>query len=48
MPLIVGIGGTTRPNSSSERALRTALDEARENGAETIFLSGRDLQLPHL
>jgi hypothetical protein len=31
--LIVGIGGTVRPESSSERALSVALEEARHLGA---------------
>lgn len=45
-PFIVGIGGTTRPGSSSEQALAMALAVAREQGAETRLFGGRDLQLP--
>jgi FMN reductase len=39
-PLIVGLGGSTRPGSSSERAVKTALDAAKEKGAETVMLDG--------
>ncbi len=42
-PLIVGIGGTTRTGSSSERALRQALDAAQRLGAETEILAGNAL-----
>jgi FMN reductase len=45
-PLIVGVGGTTRAGSSSERALQYALSKARELGAETELLAGPDLVLP--
>jgi FMN reductase len=45
-PLIVGIGGTTRPGSSSEQALSQALAFAQLAGAETKFFGGRDLMLP--
>jgi FMN reductase len=45
-PLIVGIGGTTGANSSSERALRAALAAAERYGAETAIISGADLLLP--
>ena len=45
-PLIVGIGGTTRPGSSSEQALMQALDFAQLLGAETRLFGGRDLLLP--
>ncbi|WP_232104041.1 MULTISPECIES: NADPH-dependent FMN reductase [Pseudomonas] len=38
--LIVGIGGTTRPGSSTERALRMALKAAEEQGARTILFDG--------
>lgn len=47
-PYIVGFGGTTRPNSSSERALRVALDHAAALGAETTLFTGDELvTLPH-
>lgn len=45
-PFIVGIGGTMRPNSSSERALRTSLKSAEALGAETLMFSGMSLDLP--
>lgn len=45
-PLILGIGGTTRPGSSSERVLRAALRELDALGAETVCLAGPDLVLP--
>lgn len=45
-PLIVGIGGTPRPQSSSERALAISLEAARESGARTIMISGPDLMIP--
>lgn len=45
-PLVVGLGGTARAGSSSERALRIALAAAEACGAETALLSGRDLVLP--
>jgi FMN reductase len=43
---VVGIGGSIRPDSQSERALRIALAGAAEMGAETIEFSGPDLLLP--
>jgi FMN reductase len=46
LPHIVGIGGTTRPHSVSERALRIALDAAASKGASTSLLGARDLHLP--
>jgi FMN reductase len=45
-PLIVGIGGTLRPASSTERALQIALAEAARSGARTITLRGVDLNFP--
>lgn len=45
---IVGLGGTTRPDSSSERALRFSLEHAASLGARTTVFTGHDLaQLPH-
>lgn len=38
--LIVGIGGTVSPTSSSDGALRVALDEAQRQGAEVKIFSG--------
>jgi FMN reductase len=45
-PVVVGIGGTTRANSSSERALRFALEEAERAGAETVLLGASEIELP--
>jgi len=45
-PVIVGLGGTTRAGSSSEKALQYVLQKARELGAETELLAGPDLILP--
>lgn len=42
-PYIVGLGGTLRPGSSTESALRIALDEARAAGADTELFGGADL-----
>ncbi|SFU54438.1 NADPH-dependent FMN reductase [Pseudoduganella namucuonensis] len=42
-PYIVGIGGTTRPGSSTESALRVALEHARELGAHTDLFGGEAL-----
>ena len=47
-PVIVGIGGTTRANSSTEKALRFALGVCEKDGAETIMFVGPTLEaLPH-
>ncbi|WNV91671.1 NAD(P)H-dependent oxidoreductase [Umezawaea sp. Da 62-37] len=43
---VVGIGGSIRPNSQSERAMRIALAGAREAGARTVEVTGPDLVLP--
>ncbi|MDY7547745.1 NAD(P)H-dependent oxidoreductase [Glaciimonas sp. CA11.2] len=45
-PFIVGLGGTTRANSSTEKALRIALAAAEGYGAETVMLGAEDLILP--
>jgi len=46
--LIVGIGGTTRTASSTDRALRIALRSAEEAGARTMIFDGPFLsRLPH-
>lgn len=42
-PHIVGIGGTTRPFSSTEKALRYALRAAEERGATTSLFAGAEL-----
>ena len=47
-PRIVGIGGTTRPGSSTEKALRYALSVCEREGAATTCFAGPDLAaLPH-
>ena len=47
-PLVVGIGGTTRAASSTDRALRMALQAAEEAGARTFVFDGAFLsRLPH-
>lgn len=51
-PYIVGLGGTIRPGSSSERALVKALDVAEASGARTdlfggAFLAGLPIYNPH-
>jgi FMN reductase len=51
-PLIVGLGGTVRPGSSSEKALVTALAIAQAAGARTAlfggaFLAGLPIYNPH-
>jgi FMN reductase len=45
-PLIVGIGGTARGGSSSERALRYALRHAERSGARTALFAAGALDLP--
>jgi FMN reductase len=39
-PLIVGLGGTVRPGSTSERALVASLRRCADLGAETCLLGG--------
>lgn len=41
--LIVGIGGTARPGSSTEKALQVALTAAEAAGAETLLFGARVL-----
>jgi FMN reductase len=43
---IVAIGGSTRPGSSSEMAVRVAGRAAEVAGARVIYITGRDLMLP--
>ncbi|MEQ1518487.1 MAG: NAD(P)H-dependent oxidoreductase [Usitatibacteraceae bacterium] len=45
-PVIVGIGGTTRAGSSTEKALRFALDAAERLGAKTVLLGAADIAVP--
>lgn len=48
MTFVVGIGGTLRPGSSSERMARAVLDRCGEAGAETRMFDGPFLaRLPH-
>jgi FMN reductase len=44
--LIVGMGGTVRPESSSEIALRVALDACAREGCETVLLGASAIALP--
>ncbi len=43
---IVAVGGTTRPNSSTEKALRQVLNAAEALGASGLLFSGADIDLP--
>jgi FMN reductase len=43
VPFIVGLGGTTRPGSTSERALQVALARAATLGCDTLLLGGAQL-----
>jgi FMN reductase len=45
-PLVVGLGGSLSPNSTSLTALEIALAGAAEVGTRTQLLNIRDLQLP--
>lgn len=45
-PKILGIGGTPRVGSSSERALSISLRAAEADGAETLLIAGPDLLFP--
>jgi FMN reductase len=45
-PYIVGIGGTTRANSSTERAVGAALMAAEKLGAEVKLLGAAAIDLP--
>lgn len=46
-PYIVGIGGTTSDNSSSEKALMTALRHAEAGGADIAAFVSADLDFPN-
>jgi FMN reductase len=47
-PLIVGIGGTAAPDSSTEHALRLALAAANRSGVRTVLFGSETLAaLPH-
>lgn len=45
-PFIVGIGGTTRSDSSTERALQITLRAAEAAGATTVLFAAKALSLP--
>jgi FMN reductase len=45
-PFIVGLGGSLRPNSATEKAVRLTLQAAQQTGAETLFIGGPELELP--
>ncbi len=45
-PFIVGLGGTLRANSSTERALRYCLASVERQGGRTRLFSAEDLDLP--
>ncbi len=46
-PYIVGVGGTTAENSSSERALMTTLEHARSCGCEVQAFTSSALDFPN-
>lgn len=47
-PFIVGIGGTAQATSSTEQALKLALNEAERAGAEVLLFGGEHISsLPH-
>ncbi|MFI9650787.1 NADPH-dependent FMN reductase [Streptomyces sp. NPDC052040] len=43
---VLGIGGSTRPDSSAERALRATLAAAERQGAVVTAIAGTDLLMP--
>jgi FMN reductase len=45
-PLVVGLGGTLRPNSSTERALRECAAAIERQGGRTKLFCGADIDLP--
>lgn len=45
-PLVVGVGGTLRSNSSTERALRHCLESVQRQGGRTRLYCGADIELP--
>lgn len=47
IPRILGIGGTLRPSSLSEKALRNSLRAAELAGAQITIVTGEDLDIPH-
>jgi FMN reductase len=47
-PYIVGLGGTTRKGSSTEKALSLALRAAASQGADTLLLAGINSMLDYV
>lgn len=45
-PLVVGVGGTLRANSSTERALRHCLRAVERQGGRAKLYCGDDIELP--
>jgi FMN reductase len=45
-PFVVGLGGTLRSNSSTERALRHCLAAVERQGGRTMLFCGEDIDLP--
>ncbi len=43
---VVGIGGSSRPGSTAEQALRVVLDEAERRGATVTLIGGPELAMP--
>ncbi|OMC36405.1 FMN reductase [Mycobacterium sp. GA-1841] len=46
VPFVVGLGGTLRANSSTERAVRYCLESVQRQGGRTRMFAGPDLDLP--
>jgi FMN reductase len=46
VPYVVGLGGTVHASSTTDKALRLALQVAAAAGAKTLQLSGSDLNVP--
>lgn len=45
-PLVVGLGGTLRPDSSTERLLRSCLVAVERRGGRTRLFCGEEIDLP--
>lgn len=46
IPFVVGLGGTLRADSSTERAVRYCLESVERQGGTTRMFAGPDLDLP--
>lgn len=46
VPFVVGLGGTLRADSSTERAVRYCLEAVARQGGRTRMFAGPDLELP--